>query len=513
MGMLLGPDGRPVPESLLRRPLPPSDRQHWRDDDSIPVPTPARYASMLCDRDGQEWIEFASRLETDPHYGSVLSVRRRAVSGLDPQIHAASKSADDVRMADKCRQMLKELEFARLANDLLDGLSAGYSAVRIDWDTASGEWTPLRTLWREPQYFRWDRGFAFAAPVTGTRRGTVDDPILRHRTATDALGPVLEPWRWILFVPRLRAGRPGQCGLAEPVAWAWIGKHWTWTDWLQFVEIYGMPARLGKYGPEATRGERDSLLRAVRMLGSDAAAIIPEKMAVELLTVDRGDPVYKELLTYVDEQISKAVLGQTMTTDDGSSRAQAQVHDEVRQDIRESDARELAGVLQAQLINPYVALNWGIPANGYPLLRIPVPRRAASKDLAEALGTLIPLGLRVDQAEVRERLGLTDPRDDAELLSTPSGAAAASRLALAAAGDDVLDELDDMALEELRDWEELMDPVLDPVREALAGAHSWEDFAAALKSDDLSSRMDSRKMVERLARLAFRARGVGDAVD
>ena len=65
------------------------------------------------------------------------------------------------------------------------------------------------------------------------------------------------------------------------------------------------------------------------------------------------------LAEWLDRQTSKAVLGQTMTTDDGSSQAQATVHNEVRHDILKSDARQLANTLNRDLIQPYVDLNFG----------------------------------------------------------------------------------------------------------------------------------------------------------
>lgn len=52
-------------------------------------------------------------------------------------------------------------------------------------------------------------------------------------------------------------------------------------------------------------------------------------------------------------------MGQTTTTDDGSSKAQSQVHDEVRQDIAESDIEQLLETLNAQLVVPYVRFNFG----------------------------------------------------------------------------------------------------------------------------------------------------------
>ena len=64
-----------------------------------------------------------------------------------------------------------------------------------------------------------------------------------------------------------------------------------------------------------------------------------------------GAEVYERFCEYLDKQVSKAVLGQTLTTETpregGGSRAAAQVHDAVRRDIMESDARRLGATLHA----------------------------------------------------------------------------------------------------------------------------------------------------------------------
>ncbi|MFX5157705.1 DUF935 family protein, partial [Acinetobacter baumannii] len=70
-----------------------------------------------------------------------------------------------------------------------------------------------------------------------------------------------------------------------------------------------------------------------------AGVIIPKGMEIELLEAARsGTGDYKTLHDTMDETIAKAILGQTMTTDNGSSKSQAEVHMEVRQDIVKADA-------------------------------------------------------------------------------------------------------------------------------------------------------------------------------
>ena len=93
-------------------------------------------------------------------------------------------------------------------------------------------------------------------------------------------------------------------------------------------------------------------------------------MMVELVETAKGnggDTLFENMARWADEQTSKAVLGQTMTTDDGSSRAQATVHNEVRLDIAKWDARQLEATINEYLVKPFIVLNWAcrrsIPAS------------------------------------------------------------------------------------------------------------------------------------------------------
>lgn len=77
----------------------------------------------------------------------------------------------------------------------------------------------------------------------------------------------------------------------------------------------------------------------------------------EIANAAGGAELFERLAEWLDKQISKAVLGQTMTTDDGSSQSQANVHNEVRMDILRADAKQLAATLNRLVRN--LALPWG----------------------------------------------------------------------------------------------------------------------------------------------------------
>jgi phage gp29-like protein len=193
-------------------------------------------------------------------------------------------------------------------------------------------------------------------------------------------------------------------------------------DWMAFAEVFGMPLRLGKY-PSGTVQEHIDILRmAVANLGTDASAVIPESMQIEfkeLANVAGGAELFERMAKFFDAQISKAVLGQTMTTDDGSSRSQAEVHNEVRKDLRDADADQLEETLERDLVIPFITLNWG-PQKNYPSVHLREPESADVKLLTEALAVLVPLGLRVETSEVRDKLGFSAPAPDAECLKPES---------------------------------------------------------------------------------------------
>jgi len=188
--------------------------------------------------------------------------------------------------------------------------------------------------------------------------------------------------------------------------WAWVFKSYAKRDWARFAKLYGQPLRLGRYHAGASPEDVAALKEAVFGMGSDAAAVIPKEMALEFVEAggkSASADLYHKLVEYLDRQVSKAVLGQTMTTDDGSSLAQAQVHNEVRLDLLRADARAISATLGRDL----VALNLGDAPP--PRLHLEVEEPEDMAALAEQVAKLAAAGVAIPQAWVRERFGIPDP--------------------------------------------------------------------------------------------------------
>jgi phage gp29-like protein len=130
--------------------------------------------------------------------------------------------------------------------------------------------------------------------------------------------------------------------------------------------------------------------------------------------------LYENFCTYLDRQVSKAVLGQTLTTEmprEGGSRAAAQVHQAVRRDILSADARRLAATITQDLIRPIVDLNFG-PQRRYPQFTLALPEDQDIKVFADIIAELADRGLRISQKTVLDKLGLPEPQAGEPLLES-----------------------------------------------------------------------------------------------
>lgn len=475
--------------------------------------------------------------ERDMHYRSVLATRRLAITGVKPIVIAASEAKRDQLIADAVTEMVEAPGFEDdYLADLLDALPKGYAVVETIWDRQAKAWWPAEYQWRDQRHFLIDQQ---------------DGRTLRLKDGMSIKGVDLPPYLFSIHRPKLKSGLPVRGGLARLAAWAFLFKSYTLKDWMALLEVYGMPLRVGKFGRGSSMEDRRILLEAVRDISTDAAAIIPKEMEIEFREVSggTGNGLFSAMSEYLDKQTSKGVLGQTMSTDDGASLSQAQVHENVRHDIARADARQLAVTANRDLIRPFVDLNFG-PQEKYPTLVIPITEAEDIKVLAEVIAKLVPLGLELSMPKTRERLGFEDPDEGDVLFKAPAAAKpdeqdeqdedadpaendpkpptrkpkkktaeddpATARLqpkcphcggyhALAA---DERSELDTLVEDALSHWQRDLDPLFEPLRRLFAQSSGYDDLRAGL--EDMLAKMDAGPLADRIAKLLMTARGLGD---
>ena len=305
-----------------------------------------------------------------------------------------------------------------------------------------------------------------------------------------ACGAPIAPMRMIVHRPPLAAGIPLLGGVARSALWAWVFKSYALRDWARFCELFGQPIRVGRYHAHASPDDVAVLKRAAFDLGSDAAAVIPQEMALELIesgSKSASGELYLSLIHYLDKQVSKAVLGQTMSTDDGASLSQARVHNEVRRELVEADARAMAATLTRDLIAPIVRVNCGddVPL---PILRLVTDDAEDLGALAGHVSALVAAGMPIPQWWVREKFGIPAPEGDEPILQPPTAPApmAAMKKSFApactcAAHAQTEPQTEDLQAARLADeTAQAWQAIFDRIRALVAQADSLETLQAAL---------------------------------
>ncbi len=487
--------------------------------------TPTRLGQLLRASEQTEpipYLELAEQMEErDLHYLGVLGHRKRAIAQLDMTVEPASTSADDKAAGKLIETFLNRLELQDELFNVLDAVGKGYSVTEILWDTSEGQWMPKRLEWRDPRWFRF----------------SLDDGETLELWDNAGYLP-MAPYQFIVNKMRAKSGIAIRGGLARVVAWAYLFKNFDIKSWVMFAESFGQPIRVGKYGPGASSEDKAVLLRAVRSLSQDVGAIIPQSMMLDLIEAKMtgSTDLYEKTANWWDQQVSKAVLGNTGTTDAiAGGHAVGRTHKQVEDSIAQADARALEAVLNRDLVRPMIDLNMG-PREQYPMLRIVVDDGQQILQNAQAVAVLVDRGLLVSQQEIRRKCGLTEPAPGDDLLhpvsaaagneappsasagpppatggvvppqggiAAPGGAGMAANAALPDPAIAETDSIDDLIARQLADWRVMVAPLLSPVLELAAQCRSYEEFLTGLPG--VVPKQDAGALTEALARSMFAA--------
>ncbi|MBF0589715.1 MAG: DUF935 domain-containing protein [Magnetococcales bacterium] len=451
---------------------------------------------------------FEEMQERDDQISTEMAKRVMALTGLAWSVEPPPDATPaEEKAAQTVEDLLEQLDMEATIGDLARAIGYGYACVEIEWSRSGSVWAPNALHPRPQTWFQ-------------TPQEMPDTLHLRNASSPD--GEPLNPWGWITHIHRARSGYPARAGLFRTLIWPYLFKHYSMRDWLRFIELHGLPVRVGRYDASASPEDQEILLDAVVGLGNDFAGIVPEGMSIELLEATKSDSKpFEAMLRWCDAAISKVLVGGTLTSQaDGKSSTNAlgTIHNTVRQEIRNSDARAIARTLNRDLLHPIAALNHGVAdKRRAPRFHFHTEEPEDISTLAGSIATLVNTGMKLPRREMQRRLGLPEPEEGEEILAplgttappqAPQQAEAATRLtacphcsgehqtSLSAApseGKDVVEQYTAQAMERLP---QAMDPLMAPIRALLSEVSSLEEFGDRLP--DLFPDMDTDEFVRLL---------------
>lgn len=577
MSTILGPDGRPLDVRTLMRSIeePQSARlaSIRQEFDRHPARglTPARLAGIMQRAEQGDLVgqaELADDMEErDAHLYAELGKRRGAITALawsieEPDKATSAETALTEQVRDWVGMITAHIDGVDGGMELLlqamtGAVLQGYAPVELVWQLqtdSTGRQVRVPDCTLQPQ--RW-------FTTSGDRRRLVlrsETQLLKPATALEpaVMGEELRPLAWLMHVHPARNGYLARQSLARVLFWPYLFKNYAVRDLAEFLEIYGLPLRLGKYPAGAGDAEKLALLRAVTEIGHNAAGIIPQGMALEFEAAAAGTEVpFAAMWDRMDAAESKAILGQTLTASEGQHGTQAlgNVHNDVRMDIREADARLYERSFTAQVIAPLVALNIpGANPRRLPRLSLDTGEPEDLEVYANNLPKLAKAGLKIGVKWTHDKLRIPMAEDGEEVLQAPEpppalggpgavpgavpgaqppmpkpgdkpaadaaadkakakAAALAAQLPAALATAAQPDLLDDLVAEQVGQWQPLLGPMVEPllaeIDKALAAGENLQSFAARLP--ELIPKLDAQPITAAIAQAAFAARLAGEA--
>ncbi|SNT07475.1 DUF935 domain-containing protein [Pseudomonas segetis] len=349
---------------------------------------------------------FEDMEEKDPQIGADLLKRRQLAAELEWQIIAPDNAtAQEKKATEHANEVFSAMEVEDLVLDLGSGLGHGWANLELNWQRDGA----IRYI--EQPTLR---------PHSWFRLHPDDQNVLTLRDMS-ATGAELWPLGWVDHRHRARPGYVARSGLHRMLAWPYLFQNYALGDLAQLLEIYGMPARLGKYPKNATDKEKATLLRAVVSMGKDAAGIVPEGMAIEFLEAAQGrSDVYLAMMNWCERSKSRVILGGTLTSGTGegtNTNALGNVHERGQTSLIRSDVRQYCSSIRKSILWPMAALNFGIThANRAPRFVLDMGETEDLQALATTLPVFVDMGANIPTWWLHEKTGIPKAGKDDEVL-------------------------------------------------------------------------------------------------
>lgn len=360
---------------------------------------------------GQRY-EVYEELLRDDQVMSTFQQRRTGLTSKTWHVEPASDTATDKAVAEFVTEQLERIRWDDKVDKMLYGIFFGFAVAECMWARGDGGRIILADLKvRDRKRFRFNRDHDLFLISTEHPEG-VQMPPRKF---------------WTFSAGGTHDDNPYGQGLAHSLYWPVFFKRNDIKFWLIFLEKFGMPTTAiripsGQMHDARTIEKAEAVIDALQ---ADSGAVIPDNMVVELIEAGRsGTADYDALVDRMDKAISKVVLSQTMTTDNGSSRSQAEVHQGVSQAVIDADADLINDSFTSQVVRWLV--DWNFPGADLPFLRRNTEPEEDLKERAERDGKIYALGYKPTPDYIEETYGAGwEPREDAvvppELLASGQG--------------------------------------------------------------------------------------------
>lgn len=375
---------------------------------------------------------FDEVFEKDSMVSSCLDTRRDGVLSKPRVVLATGDQAQDKKLAEWVDETLDEyfdtastdgsgyFGFDNFLCEALEAVGRGVSIGEILWQDSSDRIAIKDVRFKPPTLFGFgDDGLAaytlasYIYPQTGPLR-------LRQGVMLGSADGKLPQNKFFVHTYRPRYSNRWGSPLLRRVYWPSWFKRNSVRQWLKYLEK-GTGTVVTRYNDSAATDEQDKALEAARAVQEESVAALPKKFLLEVMEHVRTiGSSHKEMVDdFCNNEIARAILGQTLTSrgsEGGGSRALGEVHNEVRQEKVEADAKSLMLAVNTQLIWPLTFLNFGPTVRKPPVWTIQCDPQADLTVLADWLTKLYNIRFPLSKHFIYNAFQVPEPENEEDEL-------------------------------------------------------------------------------------------------
>lgn len=334
---------------------------------------------------GAENVDFSQRTKlydiytdilSDGHLSSVIEKRKAALQCSQIEFRRNGKPDE------KINTVLNSPWFFDFIGDVMDATFWGFSLFQFYLDNKG--WMNYEMIPRK----NYD-------PV---RR------ILLHREA-QTTGTSIDEFKDTLFV-----GKPRSLGKLMDIAPYVIYKRNDMADWAQFCEIFGMPIR--EYTYDAGDDEaRNLTVKDMEEQGGMAAFLHPKGSELKLIESagkTGSSDLYKSLYDTCNDEISKIVLGNTLTTQASERGTQAlgTVQEKGEKRINQADRIRILNILNYDMTDIFNTFGYNTVGGEFYYVE---PKELTATQQMDIIGKMKNMDVPVSDDTVYEISGIPKP--------------------------------------------------------------------------------------------------------
>lgn len=264
----------------------------------------------------------------DPHALAELGKRARTINAFTWDVKPGGTSLRDKKAAEAIKEQLSNLRLSQIREEMLIAeLVYGFQVGEAMWERDDDRIVLTDILARDQIRFNMD-----------------DQYRIRLRTMKDmVIGEHVPPRKFVWSTYDRRNNGPYGRGLGAVLWWPCHFKRILKGFWLDYADKFTTQSVIGTSPEGATPEMQEKVLAAAEAIANGAkAAALPAGATLTGLESKRAatEAVFAKFIEYLDEEMSKAINGEAMTTSGSthSSKAAGQAHQDVNKILATSDA-------------------------------------------------------------------------------------------------------------------------------------------------------------------------------